>query len=90
MEIGVVNSAIIEFNDGPKGIHEVPSHFNVRPGYLTQNNSTEKLLKRVKATEKRQCDTAKKRRKQFRSIRKGFIDKEKGKEGGDSYVAGGH
>ena len=89
LEIGV-NSATIEFNDGPKGIYKVLSHFNVRPGYLTRRKSTEKLLKRVKATEKRQSEISKRRRKQLRSIKKGFIDKEKEKEGGDSYVAGGH
>ena len=34
--------------------------------------------------------SVKKRRKKLRAIRKGFCDKEKEEEGGESYVSGGY
>ena len=88
LEMGV-NSAILEFNAGPKGIYKVLNYFNMEPGIITQNSSSKKLAKRIRNSEKRQSDVVKKRRKHLRGIRKGFTDMEKEQEGGESYVPGG-
>ena len=88
LEIGV-NSAIIEFNDGPTGIYNVLKHFKIRPGTLTKDSSIKKLMKRIKKTDKLALKAVKNRRKKLRSMKKGFLDSEREKEGGESYVAGG-
>ena len=87
LEMGV-NSAIIEFNDGPKGIYNVLKYLQLQPGFVTERNSTEKLKKRVNLARKKQSARVKIRRKVLRGVRKGYSDKEREKEGGDSYVAG--
>ena len=87
LEMGV-NSAVIEFNDGPRGLYNVLEYFKLEPGYVTQRKSVERLRKRINLSIKKQSENVKLRRKILRSLRKGYSDKEKEKEGGDSYAAG--
>ena len=83
-----VNSAVVEFNDGPQGIYNVLGCLRLEPGFVTERGSMEKLRRRVNLARKKQSETIKKRRKTLRGLRKGYSDKEKGKEGGESYAAG--
>ena len=85
-----VNSAVIEFNDGPSGIYAELEHFGMRPGSITMGLSDRKTRKRTKNTERKISEAGKRRRKKLRSIKKGYLDTEKELEGGVSYVSGGH
>lgn len=83
-----VDSAVIEFNDGPKGLYNVLEYFKLDLGYIAKRKSVEKLTKRVNLASKKQSETVIERRKILRGLRKGYTDKEKEEEGGDSYAAG--
>ena len=87
LEMGV-HSAILEFNEGPKGFYKVLNKFDMEPGIFTEQSSSRKVAKKIRNTVKKQSDFVKKRRKHLRGIRKGFIDMEKEQEGGKSYVPG--
>ena len=87
LEIGV-HSAILEFNEGPKGFYKVLNKFDMEPGIFTEQSSSKKVAKKIRNTVKKQSDFVKKRRKHLRGIRKDFLDMEKEQEGGESYVSG--
>ncbi len=89
LEIGV-NSAVIEFNDGPSGIYAVLEHFGMRPGSITMRLSDRKTRKRAKNAKRKMSEAGKRRRKKLRSIKNGYLDTEKELEGGESYISGGH
>ena len=89
LEIGV-NSAVLEFNEGPLAIHSVLKHFNIDSGVCTKIMSLQKLRARVGNIKKKDSEVVKKRRKKLRSIKKGYMDEERQKEGGESYIAGGN
>ncbi len=84
-----VNSAVIQFNEGPNGIHSVLEALGVKAGIVTTPSSNKRTYRRNKNINKKMSDKSKKRRKLLRGIKKGYIDKEKEQEGGDSYVSGG-
>ena len=87
LEMGV-HSAILEFNEGPKGFYKVLNKFYMEPGIFTEQSSSKKVAEKIRNTVKKQSDFVKKRRKHLRGIRKDFIDMEKEQEGGESYVPG--
>ena len=89
LELGV-NSAVLEFNEGPSGIHSVLNHFSIKSGIFTKKASAEKLKVRVRGIDKKESEAVRRRRKQLRSIRKGYLDKEREEEGGESYVSGAY
>jgi len=85
-----VNSAVIEFNEGPCGINAVLRELGVSLGVLTQKGSNKKALWRNKSIKQKLSEIGKKRRKQLRRMKKGYADAEKEQEGGESYMSGGH
>ena len=88
LEVGL-NSAVVEFNDGPCGIHKVLDHFGIHPGCLTLSSSRKQTAQRVKNIQNKMSDDGKCKRKKLRTVKKGYLDKEKELEGGESYVTGG-
>ena len=89
LECGV-NSAVIQFNEGPCGIHDVLKYLGIEPGCIMTRSSIKRTIKRVRNIDVKSSSTRKKRRKKLRSIMKGYIDQEKEEEGGPSYMCGGH
>ena len=85
-----MNSAVLDFNEGPSGIHSILNHFNIDSGIFTKISSAEKLKARVRGIIKKESEAVKRRRKQLRSMRKGYLDREKEEEGGESYVPGAY
>ena len=85
-----VNSAVLDFNEGPSGIHSILNHFNIDSGIFTKISSAEKLKARVRGIIKKESEEVKRRRKQLRSMRKGYLDREKEEQGGESYVPGAY
>ena len=85
-----VNSAVIEFNEGPLGVNDVLSELGIEPGVLTKQMTHKKAIRKSRSICKKLSEKGKKRRKQLRSIKKGYVDAEREMEGGDCYVSGGH
>lgn len=85
-----VNSAVIQFNEGPCGVHDVLKYFTIEPGCVMNRSSNKRAIHRMRNIESKASETGRKRRKKLRSIKKGYIDEEKEKEGGPSYISGGH
>ena len=88
LEIGV-NSAVLEFNEGAAGVHEVLKHFDVKTGRVTHKSSDKKNKQRTNNIKRKYSLKVKDRRKKLRGKQKGYLDLEKEKEGGDCYVPGG-
>lgn len=86
-EIGI-NSAVIHYNDGGNGIKAVFSHFGLS-GKVTFEQFVNRDCKRVRQMMRKSSERVKKQRKRLRTIKKGYLDKEKESEKVDSYVAGG-
>ena len=86
-EIGI-NSAVIHYNDGGNGIKAVFSHFGLS-GKVTFEKFANRDRKRVREMMRKSSEIVKKQRKRLRSIKKGYLDKEKETEKVDSYVVGG-
>ena len=85
-----VNSAVIEFNEGPCGINDVLRELGVSPDVLTQQGSNKMVVRRNKSIKQKLSEIRKKRRKKLRSMKKGYADAGKDQEGGESYMSGGH
>ena len=87
LEIGVA-SAVINFNDGMSGFEKLFSHLNLSLGVNTKSGAIEKDRQRIKNMNNKFQETVKMKRKKQRAVRKGYIDKEKDNEGGESYLTG--
>ena len=72
MLVNGVNSAILDFSEGPKGFFKVLNHFNMTSGIYREQSSSKQLAKNVRNTEKKQSDPIKWRRKQLSGIRKAY------------------
>ena len=83
-----VCSAVIEFNDGYCGINSVYGHLGLTSGKFTEAFCVRVDELRIKEMMRKSSEKAKNRRKKLRSIRKGFIDREKEDEGTESYQSG--
>ena len=83
IEMGV-NSAIIHFNDGRKGILKVLEHFGLK-GQISKATTTNLDNLRIKRMEKKFTAAEKKHRKGLRARKKGFFDEMNEKESVDSY-----
>lgn len=83
-----VNSAVIVYNDGFLSLGTVLESIGLQPGCFFINGARKKNCTRLKNMERKSSEKAKSRRKTLRSIRKGFMDSEKAKEGGQAYSAG--
>lgn len=88
LEMGV-NSAVLQFNDGANGIHEVLKLFLKSTGVLTSQISNRQNHGSIQNMERKSSEPVKKRRKQLRTQKKGLHDSEKAKELKESYVSGG-
>ena len=80
-------SAILYFNDGCEGINRVFKALGFQPGAHTLNLASEIDHRRIRNMKRKSTEKVKKRRKQLRSIKKGFQDTETEKEG-EVYAAG--
>ena len=89
LEMAVI-SAIISFNEGPLGIQDVLKRLNICPGTYFEQKSVKFTKDQVKDLQRKSLEKEKKRRKELKSIRKGFIDKEQKVEGEESYKSRGH
>ena len=89
LQLGVF-SAVIEFNDGAKGVERVLEKFMNSTGIYTTLGSYKKDKSRSRQVAIKASENAKKRRKRLRGIRKGLIDAEKDTEGKESYLCGGY
>jgi len=87
LDIGVA-SAVINYNDGLGGIRKVFDRLGLSPGSYMISGSWRKDVSRVKNMARKSSTEQKLIRRKIRGIRKGFIDTEKEKEGGESYVSG--
>ena len=63
-----VNSAVIEFNEGPCGISDVLKELGMLPGVLTERGSDKKTVRRMKNMKLKLSEHGKKRRKVLRGI----------------------
>ena len=84
-----VHSAILSYNEGPCALTDVFSYFGFKTGIVTAFDSDKKRKQRNRNIARKMSNEGKKRRKCLRSLKKGFVDKEKEQEGGDSYIPGG-
>ena len=87
LEIGVA-SAVINFNDGMSGFEKLFSRLNLSFGVIINSGAIEKDQQRIKNMNNKFQETVKMKRKKLRAVRKGYIDKEKDNEGGESYLTG--
>ena len=87
LEMGV-NSAILNFNDGSKGLLDVLDYVDLS-GTVTINKGIKRDTARVKQAIRKSSERGKKRRKTFRSTKKAYLDKLKEKEKTGSYAPGG-
>ena len=83
-----VNSAILNFNDGSKGLLDVLNYFDLS-GAVTINKGVQRDTARLKQAICKSSEGNKKRRKNPEIHEKGYLDKEKEKEKTESYVPGG-
>ena len=82
------SSAIITFNDGFQSVSRVIQEIGMLPGQFFQQGAVNKDSRRTDLCSRKSSESYIKRRKQLRAKRKGYIDKEREIEGGDSYAAG--
>ena len=87
LEIAVC-SAVMEFNDGYCGIVAALNTLELVRGFFTNKFVLEADKQWVQSMEGKSNKKAKYRRKKLRSIRKGFLDKEKENEKSQSYLSG--
>ena len=82
LEIGVV-SAVICYNDGFYGLHKIFGNLGIEYGSYFRSGSQLKDNMRIKNMDK-------KTEKEIMAIKKGYIDTDREKGGGDSYATGSH
>ena len=88
MEIAAA-SAVIQYNEGATGINCVMRRLGIIPGRFMSRSAKIRDKKRLNGSFKKSDEKGKKRRKQLRSTRKGYEDKEKEQEG-EIYLSGAY
>ena len=78
----------ISFNDGMSGFEKLFTRLNLSFGVNTKKGAIEKDEHRIKNMNNKSQGNVKRKRKKLRAVRKGYIDKEKENEGGESYLTG--
>lgn len=81
-------SAVINFNDGVCGFLKLFRNINIEFGGMAVTGAVNKDKLRVSNMDRKTQNNVKTQRQKRRAQRKGFIDKEKDNEGGDSYATG--
>ena len=84
-----VNSAILQFNEGQFGIVKVFKKLGVLSGVSFNIISDQVNRHSIQNSINKASDNTKAKRKQLKAIKKGLLDKELHKEGGESYFKGG-
>ena len=79
IEIGTA-SAVINFNDGAKGICKVLIKMGIIPGKNMIEGIKRKNSKHVKDSQRNASASGKQRRRKLRSLKRGYEDKEKEQE----------
>ena len=87
LEMGV-NAAVLEFNEGANSLSRVIQQYSIEDGIFMTAGSDKKNKSRVKSMENKALEKVRKRRKQLRSIKKGFNDAEREKESLVVYKSG--
>ncbi|MCP4481300.1 MAG: hypothetical protein GY817_00525 [bacterium] len=82
------NSAIINYNDGFHRMKDVLIELGLQVSQNFLDNSIRKDKQIVLQSLIKSLEKGKKRRKSLRAVRKGFIDREREEEGGESYSKG--
>lgn len=80
-------SAVISFNDGACGLLPVLTELGIEPGSKMSQASRNADAARIKNIQHKSSEKQKKRRRQLRGIKKGFIDREQELEG-ETYQSG--
>ena len=88
LEMGV-HSAIIEYNDGATCVGKVLKLLGVEAGYFYEKATIKRNTKRIINSRRKSSEKGIARRKSLRTIKKGFLDKEKEQEKEKSYEYGG-
>ena len=70
------------------GFEKLFSRLNLSFGVIINSGAIEKDQQRIKNMNNKFQETVKMKRKKLRAVRKGYIDKEKDNEGGESYLTG--
>ena len=70
------------------GFEKLFSRLNLSFGVIIKSGAIEKDQQRIKNMNNKFQETVKMKRKKLRAVRKGYIDKEKDNEGGESYLTG--
>ena len=79
IEIGTA-SAVINFNDGAKGICNVLLKMGMNPGNNMIDGIRRKDVRCIKDSQRNASDSRKQRRRKLRSIKRGYEDAEKEQE----------
>ena len=79
----------MQFNEGPNAVSDILKHFGFAAGVVMTNSSNKKTHQRTRNIKRKMSLEGKQRRRTLRSIKKGYSDREKEQEGGESYVTGG-
>ena len=87
LELGV-SSAVVAFNEGARGLSKVLEKLGIKEGECTKSIYESRDRKRKRGADFKKTETGKKMRKSLRAKKKGLLDKEKVKEGGESYAKG--
>ena len=88
MEIAAA-SAVVQYNEGATGINCAMKRLGIVPGKFMTKAGKIRDKKRLNNSLRKSSETGKKRRKQLRSARKDYEDKEKEQEG-DIYLSGAY
>ena len=75
-------------NDGMSGFEKLFSRLNLSFGVSTKSGAIDKDQQRIKNMNNKFQETVKMKKKKLRSVKKGYIDKEKHNEGRQSYLTG--
>ena len=70
------------------GFEKLFSRLNLSFGVIINSGAIEKDQQRIKNMNNKFQETVKMKRKKLRAVRKGYIDKEKDNEEGESYLTG--
>lgn len=84
-----VYSAVLHFNEGEYGVKSVLDYFNISGKAFSDKLTKGAKLYNIRLKRKMSTPT-KKRRKRLRTIKKGYLDKEKEDGKDQDYLAGGH
>ena len=79
----------MQFNEGPNAVSDILKYFGFATGIVMTNSGNKKARQRTRNIERKMSVEGRRRRKTLRSFKKGYSDREKEQEGGESYIAGG-